>query len=75
MAEGSQGGAGDGPPRRKALRRLRDAVTRDLQLDDDVARRGWGGLTTREVGTIGGRMVRRLVRRGAASLERHPRDP
>jgi hypothetical protein len=37
-------------------------VAEELGLRDDIARRGWGEMTTREVGTIGGHMVRNLVR-------------
>lgn len=53
---------------RRRLRHLKYEVARDLGLDDDIARRGWGGMTTREVGRIGGQMVRRLVRRGERAL-------
>jgi hypothetical protein len=53
---------------RRRLRRLKYEVARDLGLDDDIARRGWGNMTTREVGRIGGQMVRRLVRRGKRAL-------
>lgn len=54
--------------RRRGLRRLKYEVARDLGLADDIKERGWGNMTTREVGTIGGRMVRRLVRRGERDL-------
>jgi hypothetical protein len=52
------------------LKGLKEEVTADLGLDDDVKRRGWGGMTTREVGKIGGRMVRRMVRRAKRDMAR-----
>ncbi len=36
-------------------------VAEELGLRDDIRRRGWGEMTTREVGTIGGHMVRKMV--------------
>lgn len=57
------------------LERLKADVAEDLGLADDIAERGYANMTTREVGTIGGRMVRRLVRRGEQALaEDHGRD-
>ncbi|MBX6378719.1 MAG: alpha/beta-type small acid-soluble spore protein [Clostridia bacterium] len=44
------------------LDRLKYEVAEDLGLRDDVEQRGWGDMTTREVGHIGGQMVRRMVR-------------
>ncbi len=52
------------------MKGLKEEVTADLGLDDDVKRRGWGGMTTREVGKIGGRMVRRMVRRAKRGMAR-----
>ncbi len=52
------------------MKGLKEEVTADLGLDDDVKRRGWGGMTTREVGKIGGRMVRRMVRRAKRDMAR-----
>jgi hypothetical protein len=46
----------------EALDRLKYEVAEELGLRDDVERRGWGEMTTREVGTIGGHMVRRMIR-------------
>ncbi len=34
----------------------------ELGLRDDIRERGWAEMTTREVGTIGGHMVRKMVR-------------
>ncbi len=45
-----------------ALDRLKYEVAEELGLRDDVEKRGWAEMTTREVGTIGGHMVRRMIR-------------
>lgn len=67
--------AEDRPPAvQEELDELKEEVTEDLGLDDDVKRRGWGGMTTREVGKIGGNMVKRLVRRGERDLVREEAD-
>jgi hypothetical protein len=59
------------------LDQLKQEVAEDLGLDDDVRRHGWGEMTTREVGAIGGHMVRRMGRGAeedlAARRERPPR--
>jgi len=39
--------------------RLKEEVARDLHLDDDIKRRGWENMTSREIGKIGGHMVKR----------------
>ncbi|MGC8488996.1 MAG: small, acid-soluble spore protein, alpha/beta type [Clostridia bacterium] len=67
--------AGIRPPAvERELDELKEDVTDDLGLDDDVKRRGWGGMTTREVGKIGGHMVRRLVRRAERDMAGEDRD-
>lgn len=33
----------------------------ELGLRDRIAERGWGEMTTHEVGTIGGHMVRKMI--------------
>ncbi len=49
-------------PRAKAgLERLKYEVAEELQLDDDINERGWENMTTREVGKIGGNMVKRMI--------------
>ncbi|AUW93676.1 MAG: small acid-soluble spore protein [Sulfobacillus thermosulfidooxidans] len=50
------------PGSEEALDDLKEEVAEDLGLDDDIRERGWGNMTTREVGKIGGNMVRRLVK-------------
>lgn len=56
------------PQAERALDRLKYEVAEDLGLDDDIRERGWENMTTREVGHIGGQMVKRLIRAGEASL-------
>lgn len=56
------------PRAERGLDRLKYEVAEDLGLDDDIDRRGWGNMTTREVGTIGGHMVRRLIKQAESQL-------
>lgn len=44
------------------LDKLKMEVAEELHLDDDIRDRGWENMTTREVGKIGGNMVRKMVR-------------
>jgi len=50
------------PKAEKKLDQLKYEVANELGLDDDIEKRGWENMTTREVGKIGGNMVRRMVR-------------
>lgn len=50
------------PPAAPALDRLKYEVAEELGLRDDIQARGWGEMTTREVGKIGGNMVRKMIR-------------
>lgn len=54
----------------KELNGLKEEVARDLGLDDDIARRGWANISSRETGKIGGHMAQRLRRK-----ERNKPDP
>lgn len=56
------------PQAGEEMEALKREVARELHLDDDIARRGWENMTTREVGKIGGQMVRRLLRRAEKDL-------
>lgn len=47
---------------RDDMDRLKEEVARDLHLDDDIRRRGWENMTSREIGKIGGHMVKRMIR-------------
>lgn len=53
---------------RRAMNHLKFEVARDLGLDDDIKQRGFANMTTREVGKIGGNMVKRLVAKGEQTL-------
>ncbi len=55
------------------LTALKFEVAKDLGLEEDIAHRGFANMTTRDVGQIGGQMVRRLVARGKRSLRRRGR--
>lgn len=50
------------PQAEPALDRLKYEVAAELGLRDDIEERGWGEMTTREVGKIGGNMVRKMIR-------------
>lgn len=56
------------PASERALDRLKYEVAADLGLDDDIEQRGWGNMTTREVGKIGGNMVKRLISKAENDL-------
>lgn len=56
------------PSAERALDQLKYEVAEDLGLDDDIKERGWGNMTTREVGKIGGNMVKRLVQKAEQDL-------
>jgi len=50
------------PEAENQLDKLKMEVAEELHLDDDIKDRGWENMTTREVGKIGGNMVRKMVR-------------
>lgn len=58
--------------------RFKYEVAAELGLLDDVAERGWADLPTRELGriggTIGGNMVRVLIRHAEAQMARQTGD-
>ena len=56
------------PQSEPALDHLKYEMAEDLGLDDDIKERGWGNMTTREVGKIGGNMVKRLIRKAEQDL-------
>lgn len=49
---------------------LRDEVAEELDLDDDIEERGWGNMTTREVGKIGGNMVKKMVKYAEKQMDK-----
>ncbi|MDI3269650.1 MAG: alpha/beta-type small acid-soluble spore protein [Bacillota bacterium] len=63
------------PRSETSLDRLKYEVARELGLDDDIEERGWSRLTTREVGKIGGGMVRKMIRRARREWDKNPDPP
>lgn len=49
------------PGAEKQLDELKQEVAEELGLDDDIEKRGWENMTTRETGKIGGNMVKRMI--------------
>lgn len=49
------------PESEKQLDALKWEVAEELQLDDDIKEKGFENMTTREVGQIGGTMVKKMV--------------
>lgn len=49
------------PQAEDELDSLKFEVANELNLDDDIQERGWENMTTREVGKIGGNMVKKMV--------------
>ncbi len=60
------------PRAERALDHLKYEVADDLGLKDKIEQQGWGNMTTREVGTIGGHMVRRLIKKAEQELSSDP---
>ncbi|MEW6574535.1 MAG: alpha/beta-type small acid-soluble spore protein [Bacillota bacterium] len=50
------------PEAEPALDRFKYEVAEDLGLSDKVNRVGWGDMTSRECGLVGGNMVKRMIR-------------
>ncbi|HHW56955.1 MAG TPA: alpha/beta-type small acid-soluble spore protein [Clostridia bacterium] len=50
------------PKAEDELDSLKQEVAEKLNLDDDIEKRGWENMTTREVGKIGGNMVERMIK-------------
>ena len=61
---------GSRPNADSAMQQLKYEVADDLGLSDDIERRGFARMTTREVGKIGGHMVKRLVARGKSAFRK-----
>ncbi|AFM42392.1 small, acid-soluble spore protein, alpha/beta type [Desulfosporosinus acidiphilus SJ4] len=49
------------PESESQLDKLKWEVAEELQLDDDIEDKGFANMTTREVGQIGGNMVRKMI--------------
>lgn len=62
------------PQSEKQLDELKWEVAEELQLDDDIKKRGFENMTTREVGKIGGNMVKKLIRFAEREMAEHGED-
>ena len=49
------------PESKRQLNKLKWEVAEELQLDDDIQEKGFANMTTREVGQIGGNMVKKMI--------------
>lgn len=58
------------PQAEEALDHLKHEVAQELKLDDDIQERGWENMTTREVGKIGGNMVKKMVKAAEQDMSR-----
>lgn len=47
-------------PREKELLKLKLEVAEELGLDEKIKGNGWGGLTARETGKVGGHMSKKI---------------
>lgn len=51
-----------------ALDNMKMEVAQELGLDDDIQDRGWENMTTKEVGSIGGNMTKKLVQQAEENM-------
>lgn len=58
----------DNPKVEQALDEMKIEVAQELGLDDDIKERGWENMTTREVGSIGGNMTKKLIEKAESDL-------
>ncbi|ACX51747.1 MULTISPECIES: alpha/beta-type small acid-soluble spore protein [Ammonifex] len=58
------------PEAQPALERFKYEVAEDLGLADKIAREGWGEMTSRECGLVGGNMVKRMIEYAEEKLSR-----
>ncbi|MDI3280867.1 MAG: alpha/beta-type small acid-soluble spore protein [Bacillota bacterium] len=65
------------PAAEPVLDQLKYEVAEDLGLLQEIEAKGWGDLTTRDAGRVGGEMVRRMIAAAEESLarERPQRSP
>jgi hypothetical protein len=57
------------------LEELKYEVAEDLQLEDNIQEEGWENMTTREVGKIGGNMVKKMIRFAEKEMDRTGAKP
>ncbi|MCL4516643.1 MAG: alpha/beta-type small acid-soluble spore protein [Firmicutes bacterium] len=65
------------PEAEPSLDRFKYEVADELGLLDKIKREGWENMTTREVGKVGGHMVRKMIQMAEESLvdENSPQTP
>jgi nucleoid DNA-binding protein len=49
------------PEAEQVMDRFKEEIAQELGLADKVAQRGWGEMTTRECGMVGGMMVKKML--------------
>jgi len=59
------------PEAEHQLDKLKWEVAEELELDDDIENRGFANMTTREVGKIGGNMVKKMVNLAEKEMAEH----
>lgn len=57
------------PESEKQLDQLKWEVAEELHLDDDINEKGFENMTTREVGKIGGNMVKKMIEFAEEQME------
>jgi hypothetical protein len=57
------------PESEKQLDQLKWEVAEELHLDDDINEKGFENMTTREVGKIGGSMVKKMIEFAEEQME------
>lgn len=62
------------PESEKQLDELKWEVAEELHLDDDIEEKGFENMTTREVGQIGGNMVKKLINYAEKEMAEHGED-
>ena len=50
------------PGAEQSMDRFKNEVAEELGLADKIAHRGWGEMTARECGKVGGTMVKKMVK-------------
>ncbi len=62
------------PESERQLDKLKWEVAEELQLDDDIQEKGFANMTTREVGQIGGNMVKKMITFAEKEMAEHGSD-
>jgi Small, acid-soluble spore proteins, alpha/beta type. len=57
------------PESEDQMDKLKWEVAEELELDDDIKEKGFANMTTREVGKIGGNMVKKMVEYAEKEME------